>query len=41
MTRNKEAEMKTPQIKICGLTRLEEADFLNQEQADYAGFVLF
>ncbi len=33
--------MKTPQIKICGLTRLEEADFLNQEQADYAGFVLF
>lgn len=33
--------MKTPQIKICGLTRLEEADFLNKEQADYAGFVLF
>lgn len=33
--------MKTPQIKICGLTRPEEADFLNKEQADYAGFVFF
>lgn len=33
--------MNTPQIKICGLTRPEEAEFLNQEQADYAGFVFF
>ena len=33
--------MKTPQIKICGLTRTEEADFLNQVKADYAGFVFF
>lgn len=33
--------MKTPQVKICGLTRPKEADFLNQEQADYAGFVFF
>ena len=28
-------------IKICGLTRPEEADFLNENRADYAGFVLF
>lgn len=28
-------------IKICGLTDPKEADYLNQIQADYAGFVLF
>lgn len=33
--------MKIPQIKICGLTRLEEAEFLNQVNVDYAGFVFF
>lgn len=33
--------MKIPQVKICGLTRPKEAEFLNQEQADYAGFVFF
>lgn len=33
--------MKIPQIKICGLTRQKEADFLNREKVDYAGFVLF
>ena len=33
--------MKTPQIKICGLTRKEEAEFLNRQKADYAGFVFF
>lgn len=33
--------MKTPKIKICGLTRPEEADFLNEVRADYAGFVFF
>lgn len=33
--------MKTPKIKICGLTRPEEAEFLNKEKADYAGFVFF
>ncbi len=33
--------MKTPRIKICGLTRVEEAEFLNREKADYAGFVFF
>jgi phosphoribosylanthranilate isomerase len=28
-------------IKICGLTRPEEAEYLNRNQVDYAGFVLF
>lgn len=29
------------EIKICGLTRPEEAHYLNQAQVDYAGFVVF
>lgn len=33
--------MKTPHIKICGLTRVEEAEFLNRQKAEYAGFVFF
>lgn len=33
--------MKQPQIKICGLTSIEEAAYLNENQVDYAGFVLF
>lgn len=33
--------MRSPKIKICGLTKPEEADFLNQVKADYAGFVFF
>ncbi len=28
-------------IKICGLTTLKEADYLNQHKVDFAGFVLF
>ena len=36
-----EQKRKTPQIKICGITRKEEADFLNEAKADYAGFVFF
>ncbi len=28
-------------VKICGLTRPEEAEYLNENRADYAGFVLF
>ncbi|MBO5487169.1 MAG: phosphoribosylanthranilate isomerase [Eubacterium sp.] len=28
-------------IKICGITRKEELKYLQQEQVDYAGFVLF
>ena len=30
-----------PEIKICGLTRIPEAGFLNTAGADYAGFVFF
>lgn len=29
------------EIKICGLTRPEEADYINEAKADYAGFVFF
>ncbi len=28
-------------IKICGITRTEEAQYLNEQQTDFAGFVLF
>ncbi len=30
---------KTPQIKICGITRAKEASYLNESRVDYAGFV--
>ena len=30
-----------PEIKICGLTRLEEADYVAEAGADYAGFVMY
>ncbi len=30
-----------PKIKICGLTRIEEAAYLNEAAVDYAGFVFF
>ena len=33
--------VKKPQIKICGLTRVEDAKALNEAQADYAGFVFY
>lgn len=32
---------KLPKIKICGLTKKEEAAYLNEIEADYAGFVFF
>ncbi|MCI9083515.1 MAG: phosphoribosylanthranilate isomerase [Lachnospiraceae bacterium] len=32
---------RRPQIKICGITRVEEAAFLNEIQAEYAGFVFW
>lgn len=28
-------------IKVCGLTRVEEAEYLNRNRVDFAGFVLF
>lgn len=33
--------MKKPKIKICGLTKPKEAEYLNAVSADYAGFVFF
>lgn len=33
--------MRNPRIKICGLTRTDEAKVLNESKADYAGFVFF
>lgn len=30
-----------PKIKICGLTRVEEADYINEAGADLAGFVMY
>jgi len=33
--------MNTTKIKICGLFRLCDADFVNQAMPDYAGFVFF
>ncbi len=32
---------RMPQIKICGITRPEETEYLNQNQVDYAGFVFY
>lgn len=33
--------MKAPKIKICGITRPQDALFLNQAGVDYAGFVFY
>ncbi|MGN0350100.1 MAG: phosphoribosylanthranilate isomerase [Roseburia sp.] len=30
-----------PNVKICGITKKEEAEYLNEASVDYAGFVLF
>ena len=30
-----------PEIKICGITTRQEAEYLNEAQADYAGFVFY
>lgn len=32
---------KTPKIKICGITTIKEADWLNEAGVDYAGFVFY
>ncbi len=36
-----EGIVKTPKIKICGITEQKEAEFLNEAKADYAGFVFY
>lgn len=36
-----EGVIKIPQVKICGIKRIEDAEFLNEAKADYAGFVFF
>lgn len=32
---------KVPKIKICGITSGQEAEYLNEAKADYAGFVFY
>lgn len=32
---------KMPRIKICGITRLDETEYLNQNHVEYAGFVFY
>lgn len=34
-------KVKTPEIKICGLTNTQEAAVINEEKVEYAGLVLF
>lgn len=36
-----EKSIKIPKVKICGITSIEEAEFLNDVRADYAGFVFY
>ena len=36
-----EKSLKQPRIKICGITRPEEAEYLNEYGADYAGLVFY
>jgi phosphoribosylanthranilate isomerase len=35
------SEVNKPKIKICGITTMKEADWLNEAGVDYAGFVFF
>lgn len=36
-----EKSINIPKVKICGITSIEEAEFLNDAKADYAGFVFY
>ena len=33
--------MNSPKIKICGITQVNETEYLNEAKIDYAGFVFF
>lgn len=41
MNQEQQGMIHVPQIKICGITSLREADWLNEAGADYAGFVFY
>ena len=41
MEKQKAREPHIPKIKICGITSIKEADYLNENQVDYAGFVFY
>lgn len=41
MNQEQQGMIRVPQIKICGITSLREADWLNEAGADYAGFVFY
>lgn len=34
-------DLNTTMIKVCGLTEVREAEYLNRFKIDFAGFVLF
>lgn len=39
--RNQQEAASAPKVKICGITTMREADWLNAAGADYAGFVFY
>ena len=41
MEQKEQVNAHTPKIKICGITMMKEADWLNAAGADYAGFVFY
>lgn len=41
MEHEKQQAAYTPKVKICGITTMKEADWLNAAGADYAGFVFY
>ena len=41
MNKKQQEAARAPEIKICGITAMEEARWLNEAGADYAGFVFY
>ena len=41
MEQKQQGTADTPKIKICGITTMKEADWLNEAGVDYAGFVFY